>query len=246
MIFENLLNTKIVEDAVINVCSYIENKKKEKTDWHNFSEEQLWYELVSCILGSRVKFEVATTYSTHLQRLDIVNPWRIIVDPVEHEKNLRSELCKSIVGRRENNILRYPYPNSKANYIIRTAVEIYKNNNTTLRNILGNCNNEYEARELLVKNSVGIGYKQASLFLRNISYSNNLAILDSHVIRFMGMIRIIDNGRVVNISNKKIYTKLENTLLEYAQSKSKPLPILDFAIWIVMRTIQKERLVVWI
>ena len=44
---------------------------------------------------------------------------------------------------------------------------------------------EFEARKILSDTCTGIGFKQASLFLREIYFAKNLAILDTHVINYM-------------------------------------------------------------
>jgi len=119
-------------------------------------------------------------------------------------------------------------------------LKIYKENRLTLKNILDSCRNEYEARDIIVNNTIGIGYKQASLFLRNILYSENLAILDTHIIRYMRLLNMVENELSINLSNKYTYLKLENVLRNYAELKDKSMSSLDLAIWIVMRVLQRE------
>lgn len=242
---DNLVNVIEIENAVIRVSTYIESANEYRMRWSDLSEEQLWCELVSCILGSRVLYETAHSCVSHLFQMGLLHPLRIIAESDKTEKHLINELSKPIFPSfKKTKRCRYPYPKSRSEYIVQTAIEIYNNNETNLKNILASCKNEYEARELIREKSTGIGYKQASLFLRNISYSRNLAILDSHVIKYMVLTSIIEDNEVPNISNKANYMKLERNLLNYAVSKEKSISTLDIAIWVVMRLVRRE-FIIW-
>jgi len=241
---KNIVTTSEIENAVIKVCKYIENNSnKNRMCWSNLSEEQLWCELVSCILGSKVLYETANSCVSHLYKLGLLHPQKIIIEQDNMEKRLENELSKPIFLHFKNKRCKYPYPKSRSKYIVKTAVEIYKNSDTTLKDILINCKNEYEAREIIREKSAGIGYKQASLFLRNISYSNNLAILDSHVIKYMRLMNMVTDT-IFNLQNKKKYIKLEKILHNYAISRDMSISTLDIAIWVVMRLIQRE-FIIW-
>jgi N-glycosylase/DNA lyase len=242
---DNFVNVKEIEKAVIGVSSHIENANMYKVRWYELSEEQLWLELVSCILGSRVLYETVSSCVSYLYQQKLLRPSIIIAEPDKIEKKLANELSRPIFSSfKKNKECRYPYPESRSGYIVQTAVEIYKNNGTNLRDILANCRNECEARESIRKKSKGIGYKQASLFLRNISFSENLAILDSHIIKYMILMNIIGDTKDLNISTRHTYVRLEGNLLDYAISKNKPISTLDMAIWVVMRLVQRE-FIIW-
>ena len=87
---------------------------------------------------------------------------------------------------------------------------------------------------------MGIGPKQASLFLRNISYCKDLAIIDSHVIDYMKLMKLNEDIDSQIIAKKNQYLMNEQILLSYADDREKTLATLDFAIWIVMRLIKRE------
>jgi len=229
-----------IEKAVIKVCNLIEAEENYKIDWKYYPEKQLWFELVSCILGSRVRFETAKACTHHLKKLGLLNLSNILKNPRKIENKMKKELRKPIypplVGKIGN---KYRFPNSRSTHIIKTAIEIYTNSGTTIKNILRKHQNSREARDILIKKCYGIGPKQASLFLRNISFCNSLAILDSHVIRYMESLKLKENIPFYN-GNKNNYLKQENILSEYAKMKKKSLAALDLAIWVVMSLIQKE------
>ena len=84
------------------------------------------------------------------------------------------------------------------------------------------------AREWLVKNIKGIGYKEASHFLRNVGYFN-VAILDRHIINLM-----VENGIIRNkpqVLNKKLYICYEQKILNIADKVRMSLAELDLYMW---------------
>ena len=46
-----------IEYAIRDVCVALDETERAATCWSRQSEDDLWRELVSCILGSRVRFE---------------------------------------------------------------------------------------------------------------------------------------------------------------------------------------------
>jgi len=229
---QSLVVNEKIENAVMRVCEELEHDRRKKT-WVDFSEKELWLELISCILGSRVRSETATACSNHLRERNLVDISIILKKPRETETKISIELAKSIFPPHG---CKYPFPRSKATCIVVTAVEIYEKDNTSIKQILSSYPNPLEARKVLVSKCRGIGFKQASLFLRNVSFCDNLAILDTHVVRFIESVILRTQIRLT----KNQYLFLERILYEYAQSKRVSLATLDFSIWIVMRLIQRE------
>lgn len=81
-----------------------------------------------------------------------------------------------------------------------------------------------EAREFIVKNVKGIGYKEASHFLRNVGYKD-CAIIDRHIIKFLVQYKLIDN--TPKVITPKIYIQLEKILRNFDIEQNK----LDLIIW---------------
>ena len=226
-----------IENAVIRLCGEIHTENDNKIRWEKFSENELWFELISCILGSRVKYETARGCSDRLKEANLVDIFSIFSNPNTIELKITDELSKPIYPPfSDKGGVRYPFPKSKAGYIIKSCLEIYDNSGTTIKQILRENSDPCQVRLNLVKKCHGIGFKQASLFLRNIHFCDNMAILDSHVLRF---IEIILSKNINNI-NSKMYLHCETMLNEYAESIKVPLSTLDYAIWIVMRVLRKE------
>ena len=83
-------------------------------------------------------------------------------------------------------------------------------------------------REWLVKNVKGIGWKEASHFLRNLGYKN-FAILDRHVLRFMKSTGLIE--KIPKSLSKKKYLELEEKLRKIAKKLKISLAELDLLIF---------------
>src|SRR5712691_2286879 len=99
----------------------------------------------------------------------------------------------------------------------------------------------HRVREKLVADADGIGPKQASLFLRNIGFSVDIAILDVHVLRYMAMMGLKERCIEMITSKLAHYEQIETVLRGHAAHAGYALGHMDLAIWIVMRTISHDR-----
>ncbi|MBN1496743.1 MAG: N-glycosylase/DNA lyase [Spirochaetes bacterium] len=97
------------------------------------------------------------------------------------------------------------------------------------RKFLRACGTVPTMREWLFRNVKGLGYKEASHFLRNIGLGNGLAILDRHVLRSMHARGLIN--AVPNSIPPWLYCEMETVLADYARGIHVPLDHLDFVIW---------------
>ena len=88
--------------------------------------------------------------------------------------------------------------------------------------------NQIEARNWLVNNIKGIGYKEASHFLRNVGY-NNVAILDRHILNLMVENDIIKEKP--NTLNKNNYQEIEKKLGKLAKFVDMSHAELDLYLW---------------
>jgi N-glycosylase/DNA lyase len=88
------------------------------------------------------------------------------------------------------------------------------------------------AREWLVENVLGLGYKEASHFLRNTGHYD-VAILDRHILRVMQEYALIPE--VPKTITPKRYLEMEKMLENLSARLKIPLGILDFYLW-YMRT----------
>ncbi len=84
------------------------------------------------------------------------------------------------------------------------------------------------AREWLVKNIKGLGYKESSHFLRNVGYFE-LAILDRHILNLMKEEGIIDEKPKSLTKNK--YLEIEKKFLQLASKLRMSCAELDLYMW---------------
>jgi len=97
-----------------------------------------------------------------------------------------------------------------------------------IKDIVVGIGNEKQARDWLVKNVLGLGYKEASHFLRNVGY-DDLAILDRHVLRTLCENRIIEE--IPKGLGRSKYLEIESKLRNFSVQLGMPLSKLDLYIW---------------
>jgi N-glycosylase/DNA lyase len=232
------MNTPTIEYAVHRICKEI-YRFNQQSQWFLPSEAELLFELVACILGSQVSYEVALAAAEEIRNVGLLeNPVKQYYFPV-YEKAIYDILRQPLhnpgwgpTGKR------YRFPKIRANHISRTIWAIYSNGGT-LKGKLQVCKSAREARRSILKIGVGIGPKQASLFLRNIGYTEELAIFDTHLLRFMRLFGLFHQA-IKPISSLQNYETLEDRLRNYAKRTGYSLGCLDQAIWIVMRVYLQE------
>ena len=95
-------------------------------------------------------------------------------------------------------------------------------------NILKRFSNAHEAREWLVEHIKGLGYKEASHFLRNVGYTD-VAIIDRHVLRIMEHHGLIDE--IPASLSRQQYLSMEERLRELANDVDVTLAELDLYLW---------------
>jgi N-glycosylase/DNA lyase len=86
-----------------------------------------------------------------------------------------------------------------------------------------------EARDWLVGQVKGIGYKEAGHFLRNIGFAFDLAILDRHVFRILHEAGYLEE--IPNSLTQKRYMELEQVMKRFARDLRIPLAELDLTLW---------------
>ena len=109
--------------------------------------------------------------------------------------------------------LGHRYPNVRAKYI----VEARKHK----KNLRG------KDREWMVKNIKGLGYKEASHFLRNIG-NNDYAIIDFHIVDLLVDRDLLERPKTMT---KRRYIEIENVLKEVSKRSEMSLGELDFYLW---------------
>jgi len=144
---------------------------------------------------------------------------------IEKELGVRG-FCECVAGDIKKCIVKHKhrFHNNKTEYIMEARE--YLNIKETLSDIVGNEGQE-AGRQFLVKNIKGLGYKEASHFMRNVGYFD-LAILDRHILRLM-----IEEG-MINMPKsltKKKYLEIEAKFRILAQMMDMSAAELDLSMW---------------
>jgi N-glycosylase/DNA lyase len=167
----------------------------------NFSEEKspedIFYNMCFCLCAPQ------TTYKSNRKVIDELikrNFYNVCID--------LSELRQIIKPVR---FLR------KAEYLLH-AKDIFDD----ILEIISSCDDNFLKREKIVKKVKGFGYKAASHFLRNCG-AIDLAIIDTHIIKFMGWKKFP--------KNKNQYLKLEKEFILTANKNNLTVAGLDAYIW---------------
>ncbi len=120
------------------------------------------------------------------------------------------------------------FPNNKSSYIVE-ARKIFSHNQKLKIKKWIDKENIPATRDWLVKNVKGIGYKEASHFLRNIGYGKNLAILDVHILKNLKKFNVIPE--IPKSFSKKKYFEIEERMRKFSEEIGIPMDELDLLLW---------------
>ena len=76
---------------------------------------------------------------------------------------------------------------------------------------------------------MGIGYKEASHFLRNIGYGEDIAILDRHILKNLKLLNVISD--IPASLSKKQYLLIEKKMKQFSKKINISLSHLDLLLW---------------
>ncbi|PBC05382.1 hypothetical protein CK220_05360 [Mesorhizobium sp. WSM3860] len=93
------------------------------------------------------------------------------------------------------------------------------------------------AREFVSTNFPGLGYKQSSMFLRDIGVAHDLAVIDIHIVWFL---ENVESVKVASLS-KKNYLLLEDYLKSFSDKIGVGMNALDQLIWASVREFRKMK-----
>jgi N-glycosylase/DNA lyase len=212
--------------TVAMVCALID-EPEQVPGGCALSEAELRLELVTCLLGSQVRAESANASAERLLSSSLLSDERWgSIDPT-----FELEVHDVLAGRRDDSRTpAYRFPALRARQLTEVRRKLIAR---SLRSYLSLSDDASEVRKHLVQDLPGIGPKQASMFLRNVGASFDIAILDVHVLRFLRLIEVLPNAAPVAALPR--YERMEAKAREFAESVGHTLGHLDWAIWITMR-----------
>jgi len=188
---------EVSKEIMLKINSRLEEFKSFKYK----SEEEWFQELCFCILAANSKQKTAEQIQKSLNKELLT----------KNKEELAQFIQKS----------KHRFHNNKALFITE-ARKFFP-----IRRKLNQFNTDEEKRNWLVKNIKGIGYKEASHFLRNTG-STTLAILDRHIIRSLSEKNLIEIPKTLT---PKKYLLIEKDFQGLAKSLNYTPAKLDLILW---------------
>lgn len=218
-----------IQPTVKKIASLIEASAKERR-LGRLSEEELRFELVACILSSQVSAESVDLAMMRLTAAGLLENSRWMM----RDEGFESEVSCALSNRGNGAGYRFPRAKAKQLFELRRQLQIRSiRSRLSVHGSIGNM------RASLVTDLPGVGPKQASLFLRNIGRTTDIAVIDSHVLRFFKLIGLLSWDRVSTLED---YEQAEAVVIGYACAAGCKPAFLDWAIWITMRAARELRL----
>lgn len=218
-----------LDNTIRVLCPLIEDKIRDKST-RRWREYDLRKELIGCILGSQVRHDMAVAATENLEHAGLLCDacWLDCED-----ESFECRVLEVLTGQSDDlphsGSYRFPKARSKQLVLTRNALA-----RVPLSTRLADGEVPKHLRKSLVADIPGLGPKQASMFLRNIGMSYDLAILDTHVLRFMSILDLLpmEQTRIGTLSG---YERAERVVVNYADTLGYPAGYLDWAIWATMK-----------
>jgi len=173
------------------------------------SEEDVFAELCFCLLTPQSSAKTCWDAVTRLREKNLLL------------KGSQQDIEPVLNGVRFND--------TKARYIVEARALFSKDGAMLIKPQITSFYNPYELREWFVENVKGLGYKEASHFLRNIGLGEEFAILDRHILRNLAQLKVIPE--VPATLTKKRYLEIEEKVRQFSKEIGIPMADLDLLLW---------------
>jgi len=225
---------KEIPQKIFDYYKIIEKESKNWATWKTLTEQDLWDNLYFCILSSNVTYELAMSAFSHLANEGLLDVNWIITNKHPKEK-IYSELSKPqfLPMKKDGSYRKYRFPKRRANNIVSTTYNMNELK-ISLKKILASHREETELRNYVRNNVCGFGLKQTTHYLRNIGYSQNLAIIDTHIIKFLNTVLFPTHRFETNLTNNK-YVEYEKIFRRICENLNLKISLFDVAVWKYMR-----------
>jgi len=179
--------------------------------WRNGTDARLWEELAFCI------FTAGASARMGLNSIEAVRSLLLDGEPEAMTRALK-------------NAGAHRFPVARPRYIVTTRAYFRANFDMKLRKRLRSFSDPLERRDWLAqeKQIKGLGYKEASHFLRNIGVRGH-AILDKHVLNCLAEVGVVDAPTPP--TNRKRYLELEQQFLRFSRDIKVNCDELDLVLW---------------
>ena len=193
----------------------------EPYSWHYINNElrllpceskddgRLFEELSFCIFTANTSAEMG------LKAVDAVRNVLMTGNPIDMTRRLEGI---------------YRFNNLRPEFIVHTRNHLKNTLNFELKNKIKSFKNKNELRDFfaLNKDIKGLGYKEASHFLRNIGFKG-YAILDKHIINSLHEFGVLPTNE--KPKNAKEYLEIEQKFIEFSKQVGIDMDELDLLLW---------------
>jgi len=179
--------------------------------WRTGSNARLWEEMVYCI------FTAGASAKMGLRAVEAVRPLLAA--------GAQGEMTSALVAAGAHR-----FPNARPGYVVITREYLQSSFSMRLRERLESFVDPFERRDWLAKEPQikGLGYKEASHYLRNIGFKG-YSILDKHIVRCLAELDVIDSPKPP--TNRKGYLEVEATMRQFAGDIGIDFDELDLVLW---------------
>ena len=173
------------------------------------SEETIFEELVFCI------FTAGASAKMGLNALGAVRDILAHADERQLSRRLRGV---------------YRFPNARSRYVVHTREHLARRHGMRLKSALLSFGNPLERREFLAldRDIKGIGFKEASHFLRNIGF-RGYAILDKHILQCLFELGVTESPRAPRSGEQ--YVETEDRFRKFSEENGFDLDEMDLFLW---------------
>jgi N-glycosylase/DNA lyase len=177
--------------------------------WRSGTDRDLWEEMVFCF------FTGGCSAKMGLRSVEAVRS--LLIDGTQRQ------LAAALVGF-------HRYPNARSRYVAQSREFLREHCSFRIREKLEGFTCDIERRDWLAreKGVKGLGYKEASHFLRNIGF-RGYAILDKHVLNCMAELKIIDDPKPPNTRSR--YLSTEDKLKQFSEQAGVDFDEMDLVLW---------------
>ncbi len=179
--------------------------------WQTASDERLWEEMVYCI------FTAGASAKMGMRSVEALRPLL--------QNGERHEMTKALVAAGAHR-----FPNARPEYIVVTRDYLQASISMRLRERLSGFRDPFERRDWLATEPrvKGLGYKEASHFLRNIGFKG-YGILDKHIVRCLFELGVIESPKPPTTRGR--YLQTENSMRQFAADTRINFDELDLLLW---------------
>ena len=176
----------------------------------NKSDDKIFAELCFCLLTPQSKARAADKAIRSMMKKNILFSGK------------RVQILKELTSQGIR------FPENKTKFILEAREFFTRNGKVDIKSKLKKGSVDSK-REWLVKSVKGLGYKEASHFLRNIGLGLDLAILDRHIMKNLLKYGVI--GKIPKCLSKKCYLLFEEKMRKFSKQVKIPMADLDLLFW---------------